>query len=312
MEHWWVNHKQTFTLEVSGGYLWSPKRNKNGAKSHFYDNMAKVRPGDLIFSYAGAEIRAIGVATDKASSAKKPSEFGTAGANWDNDGWYVPVEFKLLDNPLRPKSYMHVIGPLLAEKYAPLNSEGNGNQGAYLSHISEELAQILFDLIKAPQTVQQLVGIGVGSEMEESDDQAETQLKQRTDISDTEKEQLVKARRGQGIFRSNVEAIEPDCRITGLKLKEHLRASHIKPWRVCDNGERLDGNNGLLLAPHVDHLFDKGFISFSDQGQMIISTRLDQSVLDAWNIDKNTNVGAFSAKQAVYLAFHRTHVFQAG
>ena len=109
--------------------------------------------------------------------------------------------------------------------------------------------------------------------MEESDDQAETQLKQRTDIPDTEKEQLVKARRGQGIFRSNVEAIEPDCRITRLKLKEHLRASHIKPWRVCDNGERLDGNNGLLLAPHVDHLFDKGFISFSDQGKMIISPR---------------------------------------
>ena len=151
MEHWWVNHKQTFKQEVSGGYLWSPKRNSNGARSHFYDNMAKVRPGDLIFSYAGAEIQAIGVATAKASSANKPSEFGEAGANWDNDGWYVPVEFKLLDNPLRPKSHMDVIGPLLADKYAPLNSEGNGNQGAYLSHISEELAQRLFGLIKAPR-----------------------------------------------------------------------------------------------------------------------------------------------------------------
>ncbi len=58
-----------------------------------------------------------------------------------------------------------------------------------------------------------------------------------------------------------VQALEQRCRITGVDRPEHLRASHSKPWRDSDNAERLDGENGLLLTPSIDHLFDRGFIS---------------------------------------------------
>jgi hypothetical protein len=51
MNYWWVNQNQTFKAETQGGFLWSPKTNKNGARNQFYDNMTLVKSGDLIFSF---------------------------------------------------------------------------------------------------------------------------------------------------------------------------------------------------------------------------------------------------------------------
>ena len=62
---------------------------------------------------------------------------------------------------------------------------------------------------------------------------------------------------------------------------EHLIASHVQPWRDSNNEERLDGENGLLLTPTVDHLFDKGFISFENTGQLIVSPVADPSLAQA-------------------------------
>jgi putative restriction endonuclease len=84
-----------------------------------------------------------------------------------------------------------------------------------------------------------------------------------------------------------------------------LRASHIKPWCKSDDREKLDGYNGLLLAPHVDLLFDRGWISFSDDGKLLVSDKLDRTVLTAWGIPENLNVGGFRPEQCKYLAWHR-------
>ncbi|MFE8730531.1 HNH endonuclease, partial [Aeromonas hydrophila] len=87
---------------------------------------------------------------------------------------------------------------------------------------------------------------------------------QASTLNATEKQQLVKSRRGQGIFRANLEKVELACRVTGVTNTALLIASHIKPWSRCaNNAERLDGNNGLLLSPHIDKLFDRGWITFS-------------------------------------------------
>ena len=103
MQYWWVNHKQTFKQEFEGGYMWSPKKMSNGGSSHFYNNMKKVSAGDIVFSFANNRIQAVGSATSRCSSLSKPSEFGRTGDNWQNEGWYVPVEFKQLPTPFRPK-----------------------------------------------------------------------------------------------------------------------------------------------------------------------------------------------------------------
>jgi 5-methylcytosine-specific restriction protein A len=75
--------------------------------------------------------------------------------------------------------------------------------------------------------------------------------------------------------------IEKQCRLTGITDLRFLRASHIKPWSKCaDGSERVDGSNGLLLSPHADFLFDRGWITFEDDGALICSDHLPKNVPD--------------------------------
>jgi predicted restriction endonuclease len=92
----------------------------------------------------------------------------------------------------------------------------------------------------------------------------------------------------------------------------YLIASHIKPWSKSSNQERLDGRNGLLLAPHIDHLFDNGFISFADDGRLLISPAADKGALRQMGVpaDESFNAGAFDQEQRKYLAYHRDEVFK--
>lgn len=123
---------------------------------------------------------------------------------------------------------------------------------------------------------------------------------------------MVLARYGHGRFRQGIWAYEEACRLTKISNPRLLIASHIKPWRLCENSiERLDGANGLLLAPHVDRLFDRGLISFEDDGEVLLSRKLDRVDLYRLGLrDACANgCGSFHPNQAAYLAFHRQHVF---
>jgi hypothetical protein len=121
-----------------------------------------------------------------------------------------------------------------------------------------------FGLMNPPQDLTDI-------EIAREEDAHEAEIIQRTLAGSTEREQLVTSRRGQGVFRHNVEQIEKSCRVTGLRDLQHLRASHIKPWKASDDFEKLDGHNGLMLSPHVDHLFDRGWIEFEDNGILVPS-----------------------------------------
>ena len=133
MRYWWVNQNQTYRHEVQGGYLWSPKRNANGARNPFYESMREVAPGDLVFSFIDTRIAAIGVAQSYCWENPKPAEFGAAGQNWENIGWKVSVKFTELENKIRPKDHIGVLRPLLPERYSPLQPNGNGLQSVYLT-----------------------------------------------------------------------------------------------------------------------------------------------------------------------------------
>lgn len=147
-------------------------------------------------------------------------------------------------------------------------------------------------------------------ELDAADDGVVEEIRNRTDIGETQRTQLVSSRRGQGIYRRNLESFESICRVTGVTNTAHLRASHIKPWRSSNDFEKLDGNNGLLLSPHIDHLFDRGYISFGDDGTALLSPTLDTTVLAAWNIPNQLNAGRFRPEQLTYLEFHREYVFK--
>jgi predicted restriction endonuclease len=131
-----------------------------------------------------------------------------------------------------------------------------------------------------------------------------------TSIRETDREAIIRARRGQGIFKQRVMQIERRCRITGVDNPIHLVASHCKPWRDSTNEERLNGENGLLLTPSIDHLFDRGFIGLEDSGCLVVSPVAHLPSLERMGIDTRdaVNVGGFTEGQRQYLDFHRNSV----
>jgi len=305
VKYWWVNQGQTYDFEVEGDFLWSPKKSKDGSRNQYYENMTLLKTGDIVFSYNDKNIRAIGTVQEKAVTTAKP-DFRNAGSNWSETGWYVEVSFNKLANPFEPKKYLKEIKPLLPDKYSPLDKNGDGTQ-AYLFGISSELGKLLLDFSKLPKEVFVQNRIVIDESL---DDQHENEILQKTSLKPREKEQLVKSRRGQGIFKSNVKHFEKSCRVTGITNKKHLIASHIKPWRFSDDTEKIDGENGLMLSYHIDHLFDKGFITFLENGKIMLSPILDLNVVSAWGINTEINVGKFTKKQTEYLKFHRENIFK--
>ncbi len=128
----------------------------------------------------------------------------------------------------------------------------------------------------------------------------------------TEAERLVIQRVGQDIFRQGLmEYWEGRCAITGLTIPELLRASHIKPWADCESdAERLDVYNGLLLAPHLDALFDRGFITVGDDGAVIISQALDAPSQKLLGIANQNLWRVPVCGHLAYLQWHRERVFK--
>ena len=148
--------------------------------------------------------------------------------------------------------------------------------------------------------------------LEEWERHVEATILEDRRMAETERQALIQARRGQGQFRANVQQIERACRVTKVERPEHLIASHTKPWRDSTNDERLDGENGLLLTPTIDHLFDKGFISFEGNGDLILSPVADRTSLTRMGIapERKLNVGAFSEGQRRFLEYHRENVLR--
>ena len=307
MRYWWVNQNQTYKAEVRGSFMWSPKQNANGARNQFYENMREVSPGDIVFSYCDTRIKSIGIVTGQAQTGPKP-DFGTAGSNWSREGWYVPVDYHHLDNQIRPKDHANILRPFLPARYSPLQESGDGLQSVYLAELPQALADALIALIGQAYW-DAYAAIAVYQTGSDPVDLGET-IVDGSISGPTFREQVVRARRGQGVFRSNVLLREQSCRVTRVNEPRHLKASHIKPWRHATDAERLDGANGLLLSPHIDHLFDEGYITFSSSQQLVIVPEVREKLLDAWGIDAGVRVGDFSQEQNAYLDYHRVNVFK--
>jgi putative restriction endonuclease len=283
--------------------------------------MREVSPGDVIFSFVDTRVASIGVANSYCWESPKPLEFGSTGQNWENIGWRVNVRFAPLSNKIRPKDHIDVLRSLLPSKYSPLQENGNGIQSVYLTELPADFAEVLAGLIgeearlvlTAQERPVDFEGnrMGVGDDLDVWEHRLEERIATDESIRETVREAIIRARRGQGLFKHRVMSIERRCRITGVENPIHLIASHCKPWRDSTNEERLDAENGLLLTPSIDHLFDRGFISFEDSGALILSPVAHLPSLQRMGIEtqKFVNVGGFSEGQQKFLDFHRTAVF---
>lgn len=319
MAFWWVNHKQTFRHEFRGGYLWSPKRRKDGARNIFYDFMRLVRPGDIVFSYADGRVRGAGIAKTHCYTSPRPDEFGHIGNAWDMIGWRADVSFTSAHPEVSPRDLLDEIGPYIGVRHAPLNADGTGRQAVYLASIPDSLGHLLADKIGFVVPALHSAETDQTSEIEielpgvDEWEAVERHKIETCALPETERQALIKSRLGQGRFKANVSRYERSCRITSVSNPVHLVASHIKPWRESNNEERLAGGNGLLLTPSIDHLFDRGFISFDDSGDTLISPVADPDSLRRMGVNpaEPPNVGSFNSDQKFFLNHHRSSIFLA-
>jgi len=128
----------------------------------------------------------------------------------------------------------------------------------------------------------------------------------------TETVRLQKARLGQGQFRADLFDIWQRCPLSGVATPDLLRASHIKPWRSSSRSERLDPHNGILLAVHLDCLFDKGFISVTEDGEVMVSDRLSAAERQIFGLSVVPPRIPLQARHLPYLRHHREAVYLDG
>jgi HNH endonuclease len=131
---------------------------------------------------------------------------------------------------------------------------------------------------------------------------------EQIEVTKTEKDQVIKSRIGQSIFKKDLASIDKKCRLCGVSDERFLVASHIKPWSKSNNQERLDVNNGLLFCPNHDALFDKGYISFNENGIILISTSLNESEKVFLNINETMKI-EMNERQQGYMKWHRKNLF---
>lgn len=128
----------------------------------------------------------------------------------------------------------------------------------------------------------------------------------------TEAERLVVQRVGQNLFRAALlDYWQGRCCVTGLDRPELLRASHIRPWADCDTDEqRLDLHNGLLLAPHLDALFDGGWMTVAADGQVQFAASLSERQREQLGLPARLEVHGLRNEHHAYLDWHRARVWR--
>src|SRR5690606_3752500 len=130
-------------------------------------------------------------------------------------------------------------------------------------------------------------------------------------VARTEAEALVRQRVGQDLFREMLmEYWGGRCALTGLDVPELLRASHAKPWKDATDAERLDVYNGLLLAVHLDALFDCGLMTFGDDGAAVFSAALSPGARALVIGEGALHLSHVADGHRPYLAYHRRHCFR--
>lgn len=296
--YYWVNQGKTYKEEKEGGYLWAPIKTNNGRSIFHWLNMTKLQPGYIVFNYKKGYLLGYCIIISKCYPAPKPEEFNV-DVDWEEGGYMADAEYHLFEKPISKEKIYNAISHLLPTKYSPLNiiekggvQKINANQG-YLYELNQEIGDKLCKQFN----------IELGFEASSLINNEQTNYKAP---DKTSRRGLVTSRIGQGEYRRRIlERWNNTCAVNRSTIKEILIASHIIPWRDSTNKERLDVENGILLSPNYDALFDRHLISFEDNGQIIISRHIDQADLLLLGISGNEKIKALTAKNIEYLKRHR-------
>ncbi|MGJ7551604.1 HNH endonuclease [Pseudomonas alloputida] len=293
MQFFWVNLGATHKEAKNGQFLWAPlssqsKTGKEQFRLH-WDNVAKVQTGDLIFCYHDNYIRGIATAKDDAHIADRPPR--PSFREWQNKGNRVDINYNELKRPVRSDDIAELYMMQFDSRTKPrlFNSAGGINQ-IYMASLPADAGLFLLEQ--------------AGILIEYEDRMIDNGSSQK--VSNTTRTALIEARVGQGAFRSGLlSRWASKCALTGLQNPNLLVASHIHAWSLADNTARLDTDNGLLLAAHIDRLFDSGLISFSQNGEILISDMLNEEERHILRLDEYTKIDKLNDGNRMYLAKHR-------
>ncbi|MBN1051609.1 hypothetical protein DV092_06005 [Clostridium botulinum] len=119
----------------------------------------------------------------------------------------------------------------------------------------------------------------------------------------------VKVRTSQKKFRDELIDKYGCCQICGIDEPNLLKASHSKPFSVCNNEESVDVYDGLLLCDKHDGVYDKGYITFDDQGNIIVSDKLSKENIKRLNLTYDIKI-ELEQEHIKYIKYHRNNIFK--
>jgi putative restriction endonuclease len=292
MAVWWVFQNQSYERSRDGGYIWAPLVDKAGHKKSHWEVLQQVQVGDLIFSCNKRSI--VATSTAKSNAYVSPQPHPDDAKDWTGDGRRIDVAYVDIPTPL-PVDDLIDLFPLLQSEGGPLQVDGRGKMG-YLFEVTPKAALEILNRLDKTIDIDSVINAG--------------QTSNAGHVSTTVA-RSVNARVGQDKFRDDLMTLWGGrCGLTGVDHKELLIASHTKPWRLSNDKERTDKNNGFLFESRIDKLFDAGLISFDDDGLILFSPHLSESNVLALQIKKDQRIRMeLNDSQKEYLKFHREQLF---
>lgn len=296
MAYYWVNLGTTFEEVQQGRFLWAPQykmvqrkgKEPTRQKEASWTTVSTVKKDDVIFCYADGFIIYVATALKDCIESSRPEnvKFG----EWEKEGYRVDVKLHTLDQPVALDHFRREIFERYNESCHPKILDKNASVCQnYMVTIPDGAAVLILEALGDD-------ALCFNPSLGHS----------KRKLSKTTQQSLVNSRIGQGQFRKDLLRLwNGKCAFTGVGVSELLVASHIYPWQLSDNNERLDPFNGLPLSPSIDKLFDKGYVSFTNDGHLIKSDKIDYKSLEQLGVDPDAKISGLTDKHAYYLAKHR-------
>lgn len=293
MSFYWVNVGGSFQEVGQYSFLWAPAYsiNKNGNKivNAGWKNVPKVKKGDILFCHTDNSIVFLAEAISDAYAADRPAE--RKYYKWQKDGYRVDVLLNKLTTVVPKNLFLEDFFYLYNDETVPklLNKSGGLNE-QYMVSLSDAGGVFILDQINQFNPfvdVNHLSNIDV-------------------ERQPTSKMTRVSQRIGQDKFRKDVLGLWGNkCAVTGIDVLPLITASHIHSWQLSNDVERLDKYNGIPLSPNIDKLFDKGLISFADDGVLLRSPKLSVLVLEKLGLNEKLKLRCVFKENLKYLKKHR-------
>lgn len=291
MGFFWVNIGGSYKEVKEQNSLWAPQygMNKNAKKfrNASWETMKDVKAGDIIFCNKDRAI--VYVATAKADSAPAPRPENRSFDKWEREGTRVDVNLTVLEHPIDVSQFSETFRTAYNESCRPaVFAEGGSCTQTYLCEIPEEAAKMIASFIT------ENISIDFSNE--------KAQVKEATGST---KESVIQARVGHGPYRDKLfKKWHGKCAVTGIAVKSILTASHIVSWSISNEKEKVDPDNGFLLIPNLDKLFDRGLISFDDNGCLLYKNE-QEDLLRQLKIPLDAKINGLFEGNKKYLKRHR-------